>query len=230
MIRALVGVPGAGKSLALVERAIRALKEGRPVYANFPIKGCYQFSLDDLIDYAFPENSVIIIDEAGRLFNARSWASLPKEVFDLFTMHRHLNIDMYIGVQAFNRIDTSLREVIELTYVARKHWVRHSYRGYYEVARVGNLKGDEDVRYNIWFPWRLYKYYDTHAMKAVWVDKPFIPIRPYAALPPTLKEKFVDFIISIPERIKTLFKRNKKQITTNEEDYLTELENKNKDQ
>lgn len=196
MIRAIVGVPGAGKSLYLVERAQYYLKRGRTVYSNFPIKGCHQFSLDDLIDYAFPENSIVIIDEAGRLFNARNWKDLPSEVFDMFTMHRHLNIEMYIGVQAFNRIDTSLREVIEVTYVAQKglFGLRHYYRGYYEVQRVGKIKGSEDLFASIWFPWRIYKYYDTFAMKSVWQDKPMIPLRPYEPLPLTIKERVIGSI------------------------------------
>lgn len=212
MIRAVVGVPGSGKSLFLVERAQYYLKQGRPVYSNFPIKGCLEFGLDDLIKFAFPEDSVVIIDEAGRLFNARNWKDLPSEVFDLFTMHRHLNVEMYIGVQAFNRIDTSLREVIEVTYVAQKGWFRHYYRGYYEVQRVGKIKGTEDLFCSIWFPSRLYKYYDTFAMKAVWQDKEMIPERPYQPLPLTRRQKikkyFTNKLINIIRHIRPTYAMN----------------------
>lgn len=185
MIIAFTGMPGAGKSYALVQRAYKALKEGRNVYANFPIKGVNKFTLDDLCNYAFPENSVIIIDEAGRWFNSRNWGNLPPEVFDIFTMHRHLRCDMYIGVQSFARIDKSLREVIELTYWARKVPLLplHRYEGYYDLEKVGSMRKDSDV--NFYIPVKkLYRsMYNTHSMKSTFHGKPEMPKERWSILP-----------------------------------------------
>lgn len=192
MIIALTGMPGSGKSYGLVHRAYKSMKQGKPVFSNFPIKGAYQFTLDDLCNYSFPEGSVIIIDEAGRWFNSRSWGTLPPEVFDLFTMHRHLEYDMYIGVQSFARIDKSLREVIELVYVTHKSFFWHLYRGFYDVERVGKIKGQEDVRYYIPKRKKYYKMYDTHSMKSAWHGKPPMPEILYSPAPPlNFKESFM---------------------------------------
>lgn len=185
MIIAFTGMPGAGKSYALVQRAYKALQEGRTVYANFPIKGVNKFTLDDLCNFAFPENSVIIIDEAGRWFNSRQWKDLPSEVFDVFTMHRHLNCDMYIGVQSFARIDKSLREVVELTYWARKMPVLpfHVYEGYYDLEKVGSMRKDSDVRFFIPVR-RLYRnMYNTYSMKSAFHGKKEMPKEKWSILP-----------------------------------------------
>lgn len=185
MIIAITGMPGSGKSYALVQRAYKALKEGRNVYSNFPIKGVNRFNLDDLCNYAFPENSVIIIDEAGRWFNSRNWGSLPPEVFDIFTMHRHLRCDMYIGVQSFARIDKSLREVVELTYWAKKMPLLpfHRYEGFYDLEKVGSMRKEPDVKYYV--PVRkLYRsMYNTFSMKSAFHGKEEMPKVKYSILP-----------------------------------------------
>lgn len=189
MIIALTGMPGSGKSYALVARAYKALKQGRPVFANFPIRGCYMFNMDDLCKYAFPENAVVIIDEAGRWFNSHNWKSLPPEVFDLFTMHRHLNCDMYIGVQSFARIDKSLREVVELTYWAYNHPILpfHSYRGYYDLEKVGSMRKDHDVSFFLLKRKRYRNMYNTFSMKSAFVGKEEMPRIKYSLFP---KSKF----------------------------------------
>lgn len=202
MIVAITGPPGSGKSYALVARAYKALRDGRSVYSNFPIKGCYEFKLDDLVNNSFPEGSVIIIDEAGRWFGSRDWASLPPEVFDLFTMHRHLGYDMYVAVQAFNRIDKSLREVIELTYVSHNLWYGfHLYRGFYEVERVGKIKGSEDVRYYLPKRKRYRNMYNTFAMKSAWHGKPLIENKLYAPLPPTIGQRVKNKLTKLKRKL-----------------------------
>lgn len=185
MIIGITGMPGSGKTYALVVRARKALKAGRPVFSNVAIKGTYKITMDDLCNYRFPEGAVVIIDEAGRWFNSRTWKDLPHEVFDLFTMHRHLRCDLYIGVQSFARIDKSLREVVELVYWAHNHAILpiHSYRGYYDLEKLGSMKGDHHV--SMYIPKRK-KYrnmYDTHSMKTQFVGKEEMPRIKHSILP-----------------------------------------------
>lgn len=204
MIIALTGMPGSGKSYALVHRAYKALKQGRPVYANFPIRGCFMFNMDDLCNYAFPENAVVIIDEAGRWFNSHNWKNLPPEVFDLFTMHRHLNCDMYIGVQSFARIDKSLREVVELTYWAYNHRVLpfHSYRGYYDLEKVGSMRKDHDVSFFIPKRKRYRNMYNTFSMKSAFIGKEEMPKIKYSLFPKTKIQILKRYIRRKKNRIK----------------------------
>lgn len=176
MIKAYTGFPGSGKTFALTHIAWKEQRKGRKVFTNYPVKGCYKITYDDLVKYTFPVGSVVLIDEAGRYFNSRDWSKLPPAVFDLFTLHRHMKLDLIVAVQNFQRIDLALREVIELVYWARnKPWLPFFvYEGYYAVEKVG-MKGEADVRHVINKFSRSRKAYDTHAMRSVG-NKTHIPL------------------------------------------------------
>lgn len=176
MIQAYTGYPGAGKTFACTHEAMKAIKEGRIVFANYPVKGAYKITFDDLVNYTFPKGSTVIIDESGRWFNSRSWSKLPAEVFDLFTLHRHMRLDLIVAVQNFNRIDIALREVIELVWYARNlpFLPFFIYEGYYEVEKIG-MKGEAQKRQYIWKWSRSRKLYDTHIMRQA-VDKTDMPL------------------------------------------------------
>lgn len=178
MIVAYTGMPGGGKTYALVWRAKKAMKEGRMVFSNVYIQGTYQITFDDILHYRFPEGSVVIFDEGGRWFNSKKWKELPDEVFDLFTIHRHLQMDLFIGVQSFNRIDKSLREVIEVTYWSRNLPILpfHIYEGYYELEKVGSMRRDYDVKHIIWKNRKLRSLYNTHSMKHVFSVREEMPL------------------------------------------------------
>ena len=193
MIIAYTGMPGSGKTYALVARADKALRQGRQVFANFPLKGTYQISLDDICTHQFPEDCVVLIDEAGRWFNSREWKDLPHEVFDLFTMHRHVKMDLFIAVQSFARIDKSLREVVELVYWAtnRSYLPYHKYYGYYDLEKLGSMKKDHHAMHITWKSKRLRNYYDTFSMKDKFSHKPMIPLRKWSDRDLTRKEKIL---------------------------------------
>lgn len=190
MIIAYTGMPGGGKTYALVWRAMQALKEGRTVFANFPLKGCYQITLDDICNYRFPEDCVVLIDEAGRWFNSRAWKDLPPEVFDLFTMHRHVRMDLYIAVQSFARVDKSLREVVELTYWSKNPSFLpfHKYEGYYDLEKAGSMKKDYHVQHIVWKKKSLRSLYDTFSMKSKFAHKEMISYVPWSRLEKTKRQ------------------------------------------
>ena len=213
MIIGYTGMPGSGKSYALVYRAYKAMQQGRKVFANFPLKGTYQITLDDLCNYQFPEGCVVIIDEAGRWFNSRNWGDLPPEIFDLFTMHRHTQMDLYIAVQSFARIDKSLREVVELVYWARNNpflpW--HKYEGYYELEKLGSMKRDYHVQHFI-MKRKLYRnMYDTHAMKSKFAYKPMMYYKRWSHADKTKKQIFNQKIrilkLKVKLNVKKVFKK-----------------------
>lgn len=185
MIEAYTGYPGNGKSFALTWRAYRAMRNGRIVFSNYAIKGAYKVTFDDLVNYTFPAGSVLIIDESGRYFNSRKWKDLPQEVFDLFTMHRHMRLDLIIAVQNFNRIDVSLREVIELVWWSCNYTFLpvFLYYGYYDVEALG-LKGESHKFNFIWRWTKARKLYDTHAMRTT-IDKDLIPFDSWTSAPKT---------------------------------------------
>lgn len=203
MIRCFTGMPGAGKSNALVYIADKALKEGRSVYSNIAIQGCYKIEFADLISYRFPRNSVVLLDEAGRYFNARDWKNLPPEVFDLFTLHRHLGLDMYIAVQDFSFLDSSIRRVIELTwwiinYPALPFYIWH---GYYNLEKLGNMK-NPDIKRICWKSRKVRARYDTKSMRSVFADKSIIPDRVWYPFKFKYKNRFKTLLQYIRIKIK----------------------------
>lgn len=175
MIEAYTGYPGTGKTFGLTFRAYKEMKKGRKVFSNYYIKGAFKLTFDDLVNFTFPEGSCVIIDESGRYFNARKWQSLPSEIFDLFTLHRHMQLDLLVAVQNFNRIDIALREVIELVWWATNPWWSpfFIYEGYYDVDKLG-MKGEANMRNYVSRYTRARKLYDTHAMSKT-IDKGYIP-------------------------------------------------------
>lgn len=58
------GLPRSGKSTYAAKLAKKALTAGRAVYSNFPIRGTFQITKDDIGKYLM-EDCLIIIDEAG---------------------------------------------------------------------------------------------------------------------------------------------------------------------
>lgn len=204
MIEAYTGYPGSGKSFALTYRAYKAMKQKRNVYSSYYIKGAYKLTFDDLVNFTFPKGSVVIIDESGRWFNSRNWQKLPSEVFDLFTLHRHMQLDLIVAVQNFNRIDVALREVIELVWWARNLWYLpiFVYDGYYDVDKLG-MKGEANTRSYVGRYTRARKLYDTHAMSKT-INKDIIPKIPWTEDPEALIEGVGDSVEGVaPEELET---------------------------
>lgn len=182
MIKAYTGFPGSGKSLACTYYAMQDIKAGKKVFTSYAVKGAYKVTFEDLCKYRFPPNSTVIIDESGRWFNSRSWKDLPPEVFDMFTLHRHMQWDLVVAVQSFNRIDIALREVIEVVYWARNEWYLpfFIYDGYIDVENLG-MKGESFTRHLIWRWTKARKWYDTHAMSSVYEGKDEMPLIPWSS-------------------------------------------------
>lgn len=214
MIIAYTGMPGSGKTYALVSRAHKAMLQGRTVFANFPLKGTYQINLDDICNYQFPEDCVVLIDEAGRWFNSREWKDLPHEVFDLFTMHRHVKMDLFIAVQSFARIDKSLREVVELVYWStnKGYLPYHKYYGFYDLEKLGSMKGDHHAMHIVWKSERLRNYYDTFSMKEKFAHKPMISMNKWSERDLTKKEKINLWFKYRKLRFKIKLKRFRKRM------------------
>jgi len=145
MIIAFVGTPGSGKSYDAVNEVVANLKIGRVVYTN--IEGMEQDQckryMQDLLgfdDYEFKTRfnhltdtemknfwnltlpgSLIVIDEAHRLFNSREWQSASnKEFCDWASVHRHQGYDCYIITQDLEKIDKQARSLVEWTYHYRQ--------------------------------------------------------------------------------------------------------------
>lgn len=125
MIYAITGRPGKGKSYYMVRLAKQLLESGIDVYSLIDIdetklqlkpknkqkKLGNLFTFNGLKDFKYIFDGVVLLDEAGSFFEAREWAKFSPDDRVKFQQHRKQELDIYLGVQSFNRLDSSIREL-----------------------------------------------------------------------------------------------------------------------
>ena len=131
MVYTYTGTPGSGKSLHCAETILFKLKHGQRVIANFPIntnliKKKYRNNFYYLPDselnphYLFEfakafhkerrENqTLVIIDEAQRLFPIDRVYTLRKEWEQFFQLHRHWGFSIILVTQNMSYINKGIR-------------------------------------------------------------------------------------------------------------------------
>lgn len=123
-IKLYTGLPGAGKSLSLVDelRRMHDSEPGRPVYA-FGIDGlrdglaepCDPHAWEDL-----PDGSIVVVDECQKVWPSRRLGSTPADV-KAFSEHRHRGFDFLLATQNPSYIDSYLRGLVDQhTHVVRR--------------------------------------------------------------------------------------------------------------
>lgn len=127
MIELRTGLPGAGKTLfAIWQTYERAKKERREVFYS-GIRDCLvpgwkefgavvdperPWNTDASEWYQLPKNSIIVIDEAQRLFRPRHYAKeVPPYVSELET-HRHKGLDLVLITQEPRLLDANVRRLV----------------------------------------------------------------------------------------------------------------------
>ena len=128
MITVLTGVPGIGKTSYLVSMLLEDKQfHNRPIFVMGipdlkldhvpapPVKEWTEMREDPddpslmLPYYTFPENAILIVDEAQRVFRARSASSkVPDHVAALET-HRHTGIDIFLLTQGPTLFDPNIK-------------------------------------------------------------------------------------------------------------------------
>jgi hypothetical protein len=142
-IKLYTGLPGAGKSLSLVDelRRMHEREPGRLVFA-FGIDGlkpglaqpCDPRKWEDL-----PDGSIVVVDEAQKVWPSRRAGDPPDHV-RAFSEHRHRGFDFLIATQNPKFIDTYLRGLVDQhTHVVRR-WNDS------KVDRYIWQEGQEDVK------------------------------------------------------------------------------------
>lgn len=145
MIYLYSGTPGSGKSLNASRKVRNCLKYKCPVIGTFHINkdslfknskfeytyvNIYDLKPSFLVEYAKknrpkksnPEGSfLLVIDEAQRIFNARTWNNKNRnDWITFFAEHRHLGYDVILISQNDRMLDKQIRALIEYNVIHRK--------------------------------------------------------------------------------------------------------------
>lgn len=146
MISLFSGTPGSGKSLNACREIRVFLRDSGDVIGTFPInedclfknskfnyhyvdiyalnpKMLRDFAKDHLKERSNVEGSfLLVIDEAQRKFNSRSYSSKDRmDWITFFAEHRHLGFDVILICQNERMLDRQIRECIEYSFVHRKY-------------------------------------------------------------------------------------------------------------
>lgn len=114
------GKKGSGKSTFIAKYSQKYLKKGYSVFSNIKIPGTYLIEPKNLINYDFPPNSVIFIDEVALIWHNRDFKTFPKELIRFFKLQRHKKLRIYLFSQAFDDTDKVLRILTDKMYLIRR--------------------------------------------------------------------------------------------------------------
>ncbi|MEH0021004.1 MAG: zonular occludens toxin domain-containing protein [Desulfobacter sp.] len=201
MISCFEGLPGAGKTYDAMRKLLANLGRGRRVVTNISglenedkqeiikhhmdfddaqIKDLLRFLDDTQVSefwkYAEP-GDLIIIDEAQNFFNSRDWQTKTNREFGKWASeHRHLGIDVVLITQNVERIESSVRSLVEFTYrykklnmfgnLLSKKYIRFCYYGP-SLDLVGKKTCSYDQKI-----FMCYKSYFTDGTKEIGIEKP----------------------------------------------------------
>lgn len=111
MIEAFTGLPGQGKTYLMTRLALKHMKKGIPVYANYSLKGAIRFSqISEVFDV---KEATILLDEAGLVAPAGHWKAIPFEVMAHWRQHRHARINLWYTAQDLRDVAVPLRRVTQ---------------------------------------------------------------------------------------------------------------------
>lgn len=110
------GKKGSGKSTYMCKLAIQYHRRGRQVYSNTPLPYATLIDVSTLGQFCPPEDSVLLIDEVGMIWDNRNFKAFRTDVRDYFKLQRHYRNIVYLFSQTFD-IDLKLRNLTDAMYL-----------------------------------------------------------------------------------------------------------------
>lgn len=116
----VIGKKGSGKSTAAAAICRYWLKHKKGVVlSNLEIKGTYSYNPKELGLFYPPENSLVVIDEAGIDFNGRSWKNFSDFLIKFFKYQRHCKCTVVLFTQAWD-IDITIKRLTDKVFYIRR--------------------------------------------------------------------------------------------------------------
>jgi len=112
------GKKGSGKTTLMTKLAFKYQKKGWTVYCDREIPGCRCFKLADFGKCQFPENTLVLIDEVGLVWDNRNFKSFPEQVKVYFKYQRQYKCVCYLFSQSFD-VDKKIRDLTDHLYIVQ---------------------------------------------------------------------------------------------------------------
>lgn len=140
MLTLFTGTPGAGKTALVVSELVKVVESGRRVIVMGipelqvphelapPVEKWTRLvpTVEDPnifeAEFVFPEGSLVVIDEAQKVFRPRSVGSKVPDHVSAFEKHRHRGLDFWLITQHPNLLDAAVRKLIGKHVHLRGHW------------------------------------------------------------------------------------------------------------
>lgn len=201
----IFGKKGAGKSTLMVRLAYQYLSHGWDVYCTERLDGCYYIDYNDIGFKNIPPRSVLLIDEAGMVWDNRNFKNFKTEVRDWFKLQRHYKVKVVLFSQTFD-IDKKLRDLTDDMYlctnVARVFsWAKRIRRKVVLTKPQGDSPAriDEELRFDSFLFWplgsriltfipRYAPYFNSHSCPVL-PDKEYV-YNPPLNVPKSLRKKY----------------------------------------
>lgn len=162
----LTGLPGAGKTLYMMQIAERAVQEGRPVFHN----GINGMSLPGVQEWPdphawkdLPPRAVLLVDEAQDHFRTRPGSvTVPKSISDMERI-RHSGICMVLTTQQPTYLDKHLRGLSKHHHIVEVLSGRTSNVYHFRSVREDITPSSlNDATFELWqYPRHLYRFYTS---------------------------------------------------------------------
>lgn len=170
MITAIIGKPGTGKTLQMVRFAEKFLKKGQDVYSNILLdqskmnlgkKPGRLFFWQDIEQFKYIHEGVILWDEVGAYFDSRAYAKFPEDVRIKLQQSRKDGLNLFYTVQAYSRADLILKQLtnflLECHSIFNIFWVTEYFPEEYEKPMNAKHRGT----FFYLGTKKLYSYYNT---------------------------------------------------------------------
>lgn len=131
----IIGDRGSGKTSLFALIADEGINDNIPVYSNYPIiganaiptvkrtkrDGSARLYLDkDWLYSTDLTDSIILIDEARTVWNARSYNDWTVQDEDFFNLIRHNNTQVWLASQVFDGVDLNCRRAVEYSFFVQR--------------------------------------------------------------------------------------------------------------
>lgn len=181
--------------------AVDYINKGWHVYSteDIAVPGVRKFDVNMIGKRTFDYHSLVLIDEAGMIWDNRNFTTFAEEVRDWFKLQRHYRCKVYLFSQSFD-IDKKLRDLTDGLYLCSTKlrvitWAKRIHRSVAltksEADRESHIAEDLEFdsiltwpfggRILTWIP-KYAKYFDSHVV-------PQLKPMPYSTRIPVLEGK-----------------------------------------